>query len=381
MAITEYEKEGKKFYKVYVNIRGSTNKKIRVQRAVFDIQTHSVAQKEEKRLIKEVTEKVMKLEGKGLLWKEVIYRWELAAKNGLLSSPMNYHTALDHVSRLERYTKNWMNKNASDISRTDGRNILNCAKNSGLSNSMLNKIKSSINLVFIWGIEEGLINGHLTSSKGPVYGLRFESAEDKVKPILTLAEVKKLLLEAKNRNHPWYPIWAFALITGMRSGELMALQWEDVDLDNKIIRVSKSFSKRIKGTKCPKNGTWRNIDVNQQLRNLLIELRLARPNDVYVLPHFSEWKNGEAGQVLRMFLRSIGISKEVVFHTLRACFATHLLSQGVESLKVMRMGGWSDLKTFQIYLRMSGVDVKGITGDFNILPFEDQLKNVFYLKK
>lgn len=121
------------------------------------------------------------------------------------------------------------------------------------------------------------------------------------------------------------------------------------------------------------------MDVNGQLKNLLIELRRDRPNDTHVLPHFSEWKNGYAGEVLRRFLLSIGINKEVVFHTLRACFATHLLSQGVEPLKVMRMGGWSDLKTFQIYLRMSGVDVKGITGDFNLLPSNELFTNVLPL--
>ncbi len=30
----------------------------------------------------------------------------------------------------------------------------------------------------------------------------------------------------------------------------------------------------------------------------------------------------------------------------------------------MRMGGWSDLKTFQIYVRMSGVDVKSVVSLF-----------------
>lgn len=125
----------------------------------------------------------------------------------------------------------------------------------------------------------------------------------------------------------------------MRSGELMALEWEDVDMDNNIIQVSNSFNKKIKGIKCTKNRTWRNVDVNGQLKNLLIELRRERPNDNHVLPHFSEWKNGYAGEVLRKFLQSIGINKKVVFHTLIACFAAHLLSQGVEPLKVMRMGG------------------------------------------
>jgi len=380
MAITEYEKDGKKFYKVYVNIRGKDNKRIRVQKKLYDIQSRSAALKDEKRLIKEVTEKVLKLEGKGLLWKEVLYRWELAAKKGLVSSNLNYHSTLDHVNRLTKYTSSWLNKTASDISRSDGRNLLNHAKMNGVSDSLINKIKSSINIVFIWGIEEGFIQGNLTNSKGPVYGLGFESSEEKVKPILTLEEVRKFLLEAKIRNHPWYPIWAFALLTGMRSGELMALLWEDVDLDNNIIRVSKSFNKRTKNIKCPKNGTWRNVDVNGQLKNLLIELRRERPNDSHVLPHFSEWKNGYAGEVLRRFLQGIGINKEVVFHTLRACFATHLLSQGVEPLKVMRMGGWSDLKTFQIYLRMSGVDVKGVTANFAVLPIPENQARVLPLR-
>lgn len=46
----------------------------------------------------------------------------------------------------------------------------------------------------------------------------------------------------------------------------------------------------------------------------------------------------------------------------------NFLSTGVEPLKVMRMGGWSDLKTFQIYLRMSGVDVRGMAEGLVVLP-------------
>lgn len=80
-----------------------------------------------------------------------------------------------------------------------------------------------------------------------------------------------------------------------------------------------------------------------------------------------------------MFLERICIKKDAVFHTLRACFATHLLSTGVEPLKLMRMGGWSDLKTFQIYLRMSGVDVKGIAGSLDVIPSRDVTKNVIPL--
>jgi hypothetical protein len=48
-------------------------------------------------------------------------------------------------------------------------------------------------------------------------------------------------------------------------------------------------------------------------------------------------------------------------------------------MKVMRMGGWNDLKTFQIYLRMSDVDVKGIAGSLDVIPSRDVIKNVISL--
>lgn len=45
----------------------------------------------------------------------------------------------------------------------------------------------------------------------------------------------------------------------------------------------------------------------------------------------------------------------------------------------MRMGGWSDLKTFQIYLRMSGVDVRGVAEGLQVLPESRDLDKVIPL--
>lgn len=376
MAIIEYQKNGKNVFKVYVQFRGKTIKRLRVQKVLYNIESLAVARREERRLIKELAEKLAKLEGKGLLWSEVLERWENAGYHNQLNSKINRFTISDHVNRLKRYTKPWLNATASDLSRADGRRILTYAESKGASVGLIKQIKTSINMVYTWGFEEGLIQGASVSGKSPVYGLGIDKKEEKIKPILTIDEVRKFLLEAKIHQHPWYPIWAFAVLTGMRSGELMALEWGDIDDENGIIRVAKSFNKRLNATKCPKNGTWRNVDISSQLVKLIAELKRERRNERHVLPQFPEWKNGQGGKILRMFLERIGIRKEVVFHTLRACFATHLLSTGVEPLKVMRMGGWSDLKTFQIYLRMSGVDVRGVAEALDVLPSESVRENV-----
>lgn len=190
------------------------------------------------------------------------------------------------------------------------------ANASGASVGLVKQIKTSINMVYTWGFEEGLIQGIGVSGKSPVYGLGVNKKEEKIKPILTIDEVRKFLLRAKIDQHPWYPIWAFAILTGMRSGELMALEWGDIDEENGIIRVSKSYNKRLNSNKCPKNGTWRNVDINSQLLQLVIELKRERRNETHVLPQFPEWKNGQGGKILRMFLERIGVNKEIVFHTL-----------------------------------------------------------------
>jgi integrase len=242
MAIIEYEKNGKKVFKVYVQFRGKTIRRLRVQKVLYNIESLAVARREERRLIKELAEKLAKLEGKGLLWSEVLFRWENAAYCGHLGKKFNRFTIKDHVNRLRRYTSPWLELIASDLNKADGRRVLSYAESLGAKSGLLNKIKSSINLVYGWGVEEGLIMGSNISGKSPVFGLGLDDKEEKIKPILTLDEVRRFLLEAKIQKHPWYPIWAFAVLTGMRSGELMALEWGDIDEKNGIIRVSKTFN-------------------------------------------------------------------------------------------------------------------------------------------
>jgi integrase len=75
-------------------------------------------------------------------------------------------------------------------------------------------------MIFNWGIVTKVIRG-VTHS--PVFGLKIVLKEDKKFQILTLEEIRLLLHEARERNHPWYPIWAVALLSGMRNGELFAL--------------------------------------------------------------------------------------------------------------------------------------------------------------
>jgi integrase len=144
----------------------------------------------------------------------------------------------------------------------------------------------------------------------------------------------------------------------------------DIDFENKLVRVKQSFSKRTNEIKSTKAGYWRNVPISGELNNLIVELRSLTGNDKWLLPRLSDWDRGEQAKPLRSFLKGIGLPS-VKFHTLRACFATQLLADGVETSNVMKIGGWKDLKTMQIYMRLVGVDEKGATDRLRFLPSQE----------
>jgi len=191
--------------------------------------------------------------------------------------------------------------------------------------------------------------------------------------------MKFFLKKANEANHQWYPIWLMAYLTGMRNGELFALKWEDLqvqwdtnDASKDLIRVSRSYNKRLREYKTTKSGDWRNIPISRELKVLLRELKVSKAGDnkhgSFVLPRFRDWERGYQARVLKMFLNEIGLP-EIKFHALRACFATSLLSEGVASPVVMKICGWKDLKTMEFYIRLAGVSEKGVTECLKL--FED----------
>jgi integrase len=108
-----------------------------------------------------------------------------------------------------------------------------------------------------------------------------------------------------------------------------------------------------------------------------------RPED-FVLPRFWEWDKGEQARIIRAFCIGNKIPS-IKFHTLRACFATQLISIGIPTTVVMKICGWRDLKTMQRYIRLAGIDEAGATESLHFIPTEEavmeKVVNMYDYKK
>ena len=368
MAIKTYEEDGKTLYEIYVHVKSTVDPLIRVQRRKRNIKSHKEAAKEEMRITKEALKELGSREEKGSTWDRVIELWYYdQIHNDFEGRYSNKFTVDDYYRMLIRYTRSWLKRRPHEITRGDARKVIQDLIKSNKSKSFISKVKNTINLVFQWGIDNRQIRDVFIS---PVQGIKIDKREEKFPEILNLVEIRSFLFEAKKQDHEWYPIWAMALLTGMRSGELFALEWNDVDFDNKILRVTKSFNKRTNEVKSTKAGYWRNVPISEELNELLVKLKSLTGDKANILPRLRLWVRGEQSKALRMFLVSVGLPS-VKFHTLRACFATQLLTDGVDMTKVMKIGGWKDIKTMQIYVRLAGVDERGATDGLRFLPSDE----------
>ena len=364
MAVMSYVVDGRTFWRVYVNMRARTDSSIRIQRRAKDLETEHEAIALEKKLIREVTQELMRTEGKGVTWEDLVDRWQSQAFQRLQGQDVERSTAYDYVHLIRKWTGGWMARRASDISRHDARETLQEMETEGLTRWSQEKFRSAVNAVFKWGIDEGLVRGVNSS---PVYALQPTiKRHEKVPEILNLAEIRELLRVAREQDHPWYPVWAMALMTGMRNGELYALLWDDIDVTNRRISVNKAYQSKGKFIKSTKNGEWRTVPMSDELVALLNDLRATTGDRKEVLPRFGAWNKGEQARVLRQFCKSVGV-KAIRFHSLRACFATQLLAHDVAPARVMKICGWKDLKTMQHYIRVAGIEEEGATDALQIL--------------
>ena len=290
------------------------------------------------------------------LWKDVIAE---CIESYILDQTWQSDTAYDYKTTVECYTlPQWEKLRVKDISP---HMILNLFQGEVSAKSIGTriKLKKILNRIFEYSREKSYIPAN------PMPGLRFRK-DFKLKPYIKEEDVIRLLKTTEAQGWEWYPIVAMGIFTGIRSGELYAMKWDSIDLERRLIKVHKSWSRRSGLKNTTKGHADRLVVISSDLAPLLQELRRKNPEADFVLPRVKSWGNGEQAKQLKRKLRELKIP-EVNFRDLRATWTTLLRNHGANDAQIQKMGGWRRSETMDIYNRSAGIDITGSMDGFCIL--------------
>ncbi len=162
------------------------------------------------------------------------------------------------------------------------------------------------------------------------------------------------------KNNKYEKIILFALGTGMRQGEILGLQWSDIDFENREIHVLHNLSTSADISEEGKR-VYRTLLQEPKTENSIRIIPMS--NSIYKLlksiPHHSNYvfckKDGKYinAKNLQKEWRSTLKNNNIAyrkFHDLRHTFATMLLTHGADLITVKELLGHSSVKITEIYL-------------------------------
>jgi len=269
-------------------------------------------------------------------------------------------TANGYEGVLEQYLRPRFGKKLlNEIRRDDIKALINDLIGKDLSRNTIRNALCVIRSLFNYAIEEGLVESNPAARLG-----RFtrSAKRSEIKGIaLTTMEVRQFLKAAQEICPDYHPLLLMAVRAGLRRGELVALEWGDVQLgddDNdseRFILVQHNYVRREYTT--TKSKKSRRVDLSRELRRVLVELRDKRLLEAHLkgkhdISDELVFRSPE-GAILdpdnlyhRVFLPVLAKAgiRRIRLHDLRHTFGSLLLQNGASIVYVKEQMGHSSIQ-------------------------------------
>lgn len=251
----------------------------------------------------------------------------------------------------------------SDVKPMHCQAVLNIMVDKGYKSSSIDQCRIAMSNMFFYAVENEIMpfSPVKRSVKCP------KKDEAKVR-FLTLDEQKRFLDTAKTTSKYYYQ-YAFVLQTGLRTGELVGLKWEDVDFKKRTITVRRTMEFRYGvdkefrvGEPKSKSG-HRIIPMTQEAYDILIykkhehkESKVSNIvyNDfVFVNQNGIPITNSIYDTAIYRIAKKADI-KSFSMHTLRHTFATRAIEAGMKPKTLQEILGHSNISiTMNLYVHVT----------------------------
>lgn len=184
--------------------------------------------------------------------------------------------------------------------------------------------------------------------------------EKRLPVVLSVEEVQRIISSTKNLKHRALIMLAYS--AGLRRQEVQMIKPTDIDSARMQVRVVQGKGKKDRYTLLSSKA----LDMLRQY------YKIERPVK-YLFE--AQGKKGQAlsdttlNCIVKKSATKAGIKKNISFHTLRHCFATHLLETGVNIRLIQQFMGHNSIKTTTIYLHLANINPSSIISPLDSMNF------------
>lgn len=264
----------------------------------------------------------------------------------------SYRTQETYLGAVRNISK-FYRKPPDQFTRTEVEDYLLHLKKSGRGASTRNVLVCALRFLYSYVIPDCDIVLDTVSTRSP-----------KILPeVLSVEEVKKLVSAPDNIKHRVILMTAYS--AGLRVSEIANLKIEHINSARMQIRVCQGKGRKDRDTLLSQH-------LVEQLR---VYYAAYRPYDWL----FCSKKTGRQmsiKSIQRVYYdakRKTGIKRGRGIHTLRHCFATHLLEAGCDLRRIQLLMGHRSLSTTMVYLHVSKVGLSSITSPLDRLMGSKQI--------
>lgn len=218
--------------------------------------------------------------------------------------------------------------------------LLAALRGKGLGEKSVKNIRATLRRILVSAVEWGYLAAVPPLPRVKVPEPRWD--------FLTAEEAAKLI--GGTRSEDERATLVFALHTGARAGEQLAIEWSDVDWTNRLVVLRRSLTRGEVGP--TKSGRERRVPMTATLERELRQVRHLRGPLVFCRSDGSPLRIGQLHERLWGACRRAGL-REIRWHDLRHSFASQLAMAGVPLRQVQEWLGHSTVTMTMRYAHLA----------------------------
>ena len=226
------------------------------------------------------------------------------------------------------------------VTRNDVQAIMDSLIDSGAAPSTIKQYRSIISYTFTQASRTEVDSNMLFTGQNPVQGIKIPPIKNARERFLTAKEAKDLIKASKELSNPdLHDCIVLSLNTGLRLGELLRLEWPDVDMSHAMLTV-RDEAYRKPGGKVPLNDTALAIFKERHKRSKCGTVGQVFP------PIIGENMRCNLSHTFRALVDIVGFNdglkpedrvRRIVFHSLRHTFASWLAIGGTDIYRIQKL--------------------------------------------